>query len=565
MKVIIVGGVAGGASAAARLRRLNEQAEIILLERGAYISYANCGLPYYVGGEIEDRDDLTLQTPESFYNRFHVDVRVLQEAVAIDPARKLVTVKNHKDGTTYEENYDALILSPGAEPVVPPLPGVQDERVFTLRTIPDTLKIRAYIDEKHPKQAVVIGGGAIGMEMAENLLAAGLHVTVVELSDHLIAPLDFDMAAEVHRYARKKGLNLLLGQGVKAIEAVGSGLLVKTEGQALPADLVLLSVGVKPESRLAREAGLQVNPKGAILVDEHMRTSAPGIYALGDAVQVTNFVTGQPAFIPMAGPANKQGRIAADNICGIPSVFKGTQGALILKLFDMAIAATGLNETAAKAAGIAYDKVYAYGASHATYYPGATNQTIKLLFSPEDGKVLGAQVVGFQGVDKRCDVLNTAIRAEMTVYDLTELELCYAPPFSSAKDPVNMAGFMAENLLTGKVKQYHWHDVSCLPTDGSVTLLDVRTGEEYERGHIEGTVHIPVDELREHLEELEPKKPVYVNCQSGLRSYIACRILTQNGFDAYNLAGGYRLYASVIGEQPGKDGLTHPCGVPVRT
>ncbi len=545
MKVVIIGGVAGGASAAARLRRLNEQADIVLLERGAYISYANCGLPYYVGGAITDREELTLQTPESFFERFRVDVRVLSEATAIDTAGKTVTVKNLKDGTSYQEPYDALILSPGAEPVVPPIPGVKDPRVFTLRTIPDTLRIREYIEEKHPKRAVVVGGGAIGMEMAENLHEAGLEVTVVELCDHVIAPLDFDMAAEVHGYIREKGIRLKLNTGVKAIAPDGDGLTVQAGEESLPADMVLLSVGVRPEGGLAKAAGLNVSSKGAILVDDHMCTSDPGIYAVGDAVLVTHFVSGQPSFLPLAGPANKQGRIAADNICGIPSTFKGTQGALVLKLFDMTVAATGMNEAALKAANIAYDKVYAFGYSHATYYPGATNQTIKLLFSTVDGKVLGAQIVGFEGVDKRCDVINTAIRAGMTVYDLTELELCYAPPFSSAKDPVNMLGFMAENLLTGKVKQFHWHDVDCLPRDGSVTLLDVRTSSERRRGRIEGTVFIPVDELRERLSELDQTKPVYVHCHSGLRSYIACRILSQNGFDAYNLAGGYRLYAIV--------------------
>lgn len=564
MKVVIIGGVAGGASAAARLRRLNEQAEIIMLERGAYISYANCGLPYYVGGVITDQEDLTLQTQESFFARFRVDVRVLSEAVAIDPKAKTVTVKNLKDGSAYQESYDDLILSPGAEPVVPPIPGAKDPRVFTLRTVPDTLRIREYMEEKRPKSAVVVGGGAIGMEMAENLSEAGLDVTVVELADHVIAPLDFDMAAEVHGYVKSKGIRLMLNTGVKAIAAEENGLAVEAGEEKIPADMVLLSVGVRPESSLAKAAGLQVNPKGAILVDDHMRTSDPRIYAVGDAVLVRHFVTGQPAFLPLAGPANKQGRIAADNICGIPSVYKGSQGALVLKLFDMTVAATGLNEAALKAAGIAYDKVYAYGNSHASYYPGATNQTIKLLFAPEDGKVLGAQIVGFKGVDKRCDVINTAIRAEMTVYDLAELELCYAPPYSSAKDPVNMAGFMAENLLTKKVRQFHWHDVDGLPADGSVTKLDVRTAGERRRGSIPGTVHIPVDELRERIGELDAQKPVYVHCHSGLRSYIACRILSQNGFDAYNLAGGYRLYASVCAELPQPQQSTHPCGLPVK-
>ncbi len=565
MKVVIIGGVAGGASAAARLRRLNEQAEIIMLERGGYISYANCGLPYYVGGAITDREELTLQTPESFFERFRVDVRVRSEAVAVDPKGQTVTVKDLSTGREYAEAYDALILSPGAEPVVPPLPGAKDERVFTLRTVPDTLKIREFIEQKHPRRAVVVGGGAIGIEMAENLHEAGLQVAVVELMDHIIAPLDFDMAADVHAYVRKQGIRLLLKTGVKAIERDGDALAVLAGEERLPADMVLMSVGVRPESSLAKAAGLAVSPKGAILTDEHMLTSDPHIYAVGDAVQVKHFVSGQPAFLPLAGPANKQGRIAADNICGIQSTFKGSQGALVLKLFDMTVAATGLNEASLKAQNIAYDKVYANGNSHASYYPGATSQTIKLLFSPADGKVLGAQIVGFQGVDKRCDVLNTAIRAGMTVYDLTELELCYAPPYSSAKDPVNMVGFMAENLLTGKVKQFHWHDVAALPKDGSVTLLDVRTPSEYRQGHFPGARLIPVDELREHLGELDKSKPVYVNCHSGLRSYIASRILSQEGFDAYNLAGGYRLYDSVMAGHGEPDQRTTDCGAPEGT
>jgi NADPH-dependent 2,4-dienoyl-CoA reductase/sulfur reductase-like enzyme len=368
--------VAGGASAAARLRRLDEQAGIVLLERGAYISYANCGLPYYVGGAITDKEELTLQTPESFFQRFRVDVRVLSEAVSIDPASKTVAVKNLADGASYQESYDALVLSPGAEPVVPPIPGVKSPGVFTLRTIPDTLRIREFIEEKHPRKAVVVGGGAIGMEMAENLHEAGLQVTVVELMDHVIAPIDFDMAADVHSYVRGKGIRLLLNTGVKGISAEEDHLTVQAGEETLQADMVIMSVGVRPESGLAKAAGLALSPKGAILTDEHMRTSDPNIYAVGDAVQVKNFVSGQPAFLPLAGPANKQGRIAADNICGIPSVFKGSQGALVLKLFDMTVAATGLNEAALKSSNIAYDKVYAFGYSHASYYPGATNQTI---------------------------------------------------------------------------------------------------------------------------------------------------------------------------------------------
>ncbi len=564
MKVVIIGGVAGGASAAARLRRLNEQAEIILLERGNYISYANCGLPYYVGGEITDKADLTLQTPESFYARFRVDVRVNQEVVSVDPKVQTVTIKNLKHGTVHEESYDKLILSPGAEPVRPPIPGADDNRIFTLRNIPDTFKIREYIEEKRPKTAVVVGGGYIGMEMAENLTRAGLKVTVVEMMDHVVGPLDYDMACDIHHYVKTKGLELRLKEQVKAFRSEEDGLKVELSGGELAADMVLLSVGVRPDTKLAKAAGLQLSEKGAIQVDTQMRTSDKNIYAVGDAVEITDFVTGQPGYVPLAGPANRQGRIAADNICGLNSSYKGTQGSAVLKIFDMTAAATGLNERAAKAAGLDYDKVFLYSASHATYYPGASNMSLKVLFEKGSGRILGAQIVGFDGVDKRCDVLATAIRANLTAADLTELELCYAPPFSSAKDPVNMAGFVIENLMTGKIKQHHWHDVAQLPRDGSVTLLDVRTVPEYERGHIEGAVNIPLHLLRDHLYELDKKKPIYVNCQSGLRSYVACRILSQNGFDCSNLAGGWRQYHAVTSDQAFDCTPNHPCGLPIK-
>ncbi|MDL2274470.1 FAD-dependent oxidoreductase, partial [Oscillospiraceae bacterium OttesenSCG-928-G22] len=538
MKVVIIGGVAGGASAAARLRRLDESAEIVILERGDYISYANCGLPYYIGGEITDRRELVLQTPESFSGRFRVDVRLGNEATAIDPKAKTVSVTRLADGSTYEEPYDKLLLSPGAEPIRPPIDGADDPRVFTLRTIPDTFRIREFIENNLPKKAVVIGGGYIGVEMAENLAREGIDVSIVELLPHLIAPLDLDAAADLHRYVREKGISLFLGEGVSSIERARTGLTIKTGTHDIPADFAILSVGVRPESALAKTAGIDLGARGAILTDDHMRTSVADIYAVGDAVEVQNFVSERPGYLPLAGPANRQGRIAADNIAGLDSAYKGTQGSAILKVFDMTVAATGLSEEAVKAAGIPYDKVYTYSASHATYYPGATMMALKLLFRVPDGRVLGAQIVGFDGVDKRMDVVATAIRLNATVYDLTELELCYAPPFSSAKDPVNMAGFAAENILSGRVKQFHWHDVPALQQRTDVTLLDVRTPAEYERGHIDGTVHIPLDSLRDSLGRLDPSKPIYVNCQSGLRSYIACRILSQNGFDCYNLGGG---------------------------
>ena len=542
MKTIIIGGVAGGASAAARLRRLDETAEIIILERGEYVSFANCGLPYYIGGAIKDKENLTLQTPQSFKARFRIDVRVCSEAVKIDPKAKTVTVKNLRTGESYEESYDSLILSPGAEPIKPNIAGMDSDFVFTLRNIPDTLKIKNYIAAAKPKTAVVIGGGYIGLEMAENLAEAGLDVSIVELADHLIAPLDLDMAADVHRYIQEKGIRLYLQNGVTAIR---DHAVVLQKGE-IPADMVILSVGVRPETALAKACGMQLNARGSIVVDSHMKTNLPDIYAVGDAVEVKDFITGNPAFIPLAGPANKQGRIAADNIAGYGSAYTGTQGSAVLKLFDMTVATTGLNEKSAEAAGIDYDKTYTYSGSHASYYPGASNMSIKVLWDKATHKLLGAQIVGFDGVDKRMDVLATAIRFGAKVRDLANLELCYAPPFGSAKDPVNMAGFVAENVISGKVKQFFWHDVENLPRDGSVTLLDVRTKGETAGGMIDGFMNIPLDSLRDNLNRIPKDKPVYVHCHSGLRSYIACRILTGNGYDCYNLAGGWRLYESVI-------------------
>lgn len=545
MKTVIIGGVAGGASAAARLRRLDESAEIIILERGEYVSFANCGLPYYIGGVIADKNNLTLQTPESFRARFQIGVRVNSEAVKIDPEAKTVAVNNLKTGETYQESYDTLILSPGAEPIRPNIDGIDSDFVFTLRNIPDTLKIKAYIEQANPKSAVVIGGGYIGVEMAENLKEAGLHVSIVELADHLIAPLDFDMAVDVHRYIQSKGMELYLNNGVKAID----GHTVVLQNGELQADMMILSVGVRPETAFAKACGIQTNSRGSILVDRNMKTNIPAIYAVGDAVEVQDFVSGKPAFIPLAGPANKQGRIAADNIVGIPSEYTGTQGSAVLKLFDMTVATTGLNEKSAKAAGIEYDKTYIYSGSHASYYPDANNMSIKALWDKKTQKLLGAQIVGFDGVDKRMDVLATAIRFGAKITDLTALELCYAPPFGSAKDPVNMLGFVGENIVTGKVKQFFWHDVETLPRDGRVTLLDVRTAAEVSFGKIDGFSNIPLDSLRVRIGEIPKNKPVYVHCHSGLRSYIACRILAGYGYDCYNLAGGWRLYESVINEK----------------
>ena len=545
MRVVIIGGVAGGASAAARLRRLDEQAEIIMLERGEFISFANCGLPYYIGGDIEDRDELELQTPESFKARFNVDVRVFSEAIEIDRNGMAVKIRNTVTGEEYTESYDKLILSPGAKPGTIPIEGADHPKVFRVRTIPDTVKIKEVIENEKPVSAVVIGGGYIGVEMAENLAKAGLDVTIVEAADHVIPPIDYDMACDVHNYMREMGLKLLLSNGLKAIKDDGGKPVIELQNGVITADIVIMAVGVKPETELAAAAGLEINKRGALIVDKAMRTSDHNIYAVGDAVEVMEFVTGQSGYIPLAGPANRQGRIAADSICGFDSAYKGTQGSAVLKLFDMTVAVTGINEAAAKAANIDFDKVFTYSASHAAYYPGGTEMSIKTIFDKNTGRILGAQIVGFDGVDKRCDTLAVAIRAGLTAERLTELELCYSPPYSSAKDPVNFVGFVIENCLTGKMKQFHWHDVDALPRDGSVTLLDVRTPGEYGAGHLEGFINIEVDALRDNISRLDKAKPVYAHCRSGLRSYIACRILTQNGFDCYNLSGGYRLYDSI--------------------
>lgn len=541
MKIVIVGGVAGGASAAARARRLDEHAEIIIFERGSYISFANCGLPYFIGGEITDSQKLTLQTPQSFRARFNIDVRVRSEVISVDPQTKQVLVRR-EDDSVYSESYDKLILSPGAEPIRPNWAGIDSERVFTLRNIPDSLKIKQFIIEQSPKRAVVIGGGYIGMEMAENLVRAGLSVSLIEAADHLIASLDAEMAADVHRYVREQGVTLALNSPVSALSEQNGELLVKAGDKQYPADMVLLAIGVRPESMLAGSCGLRLNARGAIVVDRHMRTSEPDIYAVGDAVEITDFVGGQPAMIPLAGPANKQGRIAADNICGIPSEYGGTQGSAVLKLFDMTIASTGISERTAKSLSLNYDKTYIYSGSHASYYPKASNISIKALWEKGSLKLLGAQLVGFDGVDKRADVLATALRFGAKITDLAQLELCYAPPYGSAKDPVNMLGFIGENVASGRLSQFFLEQVDSLPRDGSVTLLDVRTKAEYARGSIEGFINIPLDELRENLSALPKDKPIYLHCHSGMRSYIACCLLTGYGYRCFNLAGGWRLY-----------------------
>ena len=567
MKVVIVGGVAGGATAAARLRRLDEEAEIVILERSGYVSYANCGLPYYIGGSIQDKGALTLQTPESFRARFNIDVRVRHEVLSLQPQAHTVTVRRLDDGTEYTESYDKLLLSPGAKAIRPPLPGIDLEGIFTLRTVEDTLRIREFLEHHQPKSAVVVGGGFIGLEMAENLIHAGVHTTLIQLDDQVLLPLDKDMAGEVHSYLRGQGLDLRLGTAVTGFRRQGSQLetLIGDE-PPVAADLVILAIGVAPESQLARQAGLTLGQKGAIVVDAHMRTSQPDIYAVGDAVELTHAVTGQKALVALAGPANRQGRVAADHICGLGQSYAGAQGSSILKLFDMTAAATGLNEKAAQAAGVAYDKAVTYSASHATYYPGAQNMTIKTLFDPQTGRILGAEIVGFDGVDKRIDVMAAAIRAGLTAQQLTQLDLAYAPPYSSAKDPVNMAGYVIENLRGGLVRQYHWDQVATLPDDGSVTLLDVRTPQEVEAQGLlrPDALHIPLDSLRQHLDQLDPAKEVYVNCYSGLRSYLACRILSQRGFRCCNLSGGWRFWSYAAQDRVHDATPTHLCGIPAK-
>ena len=546
MKVVIVGGVAGGATAAARLRRLDENAEIVVFERSGFVSYANCGLPYYIGGVIEDEAELTLQTPESFYARFRVQMKVHHEVTAIDRTAKTVTVRNLETGEVFTESYDKLLLAPGAKPTQPALPGVGLDRLFTLRTVEDTLRIHRFVAEQKPRSVVLAGGGFIGLELAENLRERGLEVTIVQRPKQLMNPFDPDMAALIHREVRAHGVRLALGHTVEGFAETDSGVevLLKDE-EPLRADMVVLAIGVTPDSHLAAEAGLELGLKGSIAVNDRMQTSDPDIYAVGDAVQVTHFVSGQPALIALAGPANKQGRIAADNIAGGNSRFKGSQGSSVLKIFSLTAAATGLNEGAARRAGLDADAVVLAPMNHAGYYPGGQVMTMKVVYERGTGRILGGQIIGGDGVDKRIDVLATAIRAGMTAADLTELDLAYAPPYSSAKDPVNMAGYMIENLLTGKVRQFRLADLEALPRDGSVTLVDARTPGEYRRGHADGFINLPLDELRDHLAELDPAKPVYVMCQSGLRSYLGCRILAQHGFTCYNFAGGYRFYEAV--------------------
>lgn len=544
-KYLIVGGVAGGATVAARLRRMDEQAQIILFERGAYVSYANCGLPYYIGGTIGERDHLFVQTVKGFVDRFRIDIRTRHEVTAIFPEKKTVTIRRLDTNEVYTESYDKLVLSPGAEPLRPNIEGINMERIFTLRNVPDTDAIKQYVDQNRPRRAVVVGGGFIGLEMAENLHHLGLHVDVVEMGRQVMAPLDFSMASIVHQHLLDKGVGLYLENGVtKFSETADHAIAVHLKnGEQLVTDLVVLSIGVRPDIKMVREAGLALGDRGGIQVNGFMQTSDPDIYALGDAVEVKHIVTGKPALIPLAGPANKQGRIVADNIVqGNRQEYAGSIGTSIAKVFDMTVAAAGANSKLLDAEKIPYLSSFTHSSSHAGYYPGATNMSVKILFAPENGRLLGAQIVGFDGVDKRIEMLAQVIRNSGTVFDLMTLEHAYAPPYSSAKDPVNMAGFVADNILSGRVETILWSDLNHLPED--TVRVDVRTSDEYALGSIPGFINIPVDQLRERLNELPKDKLIVVTCAIGLRGYLACRILKQSGYEKVkNLSGGYKTWS----------------------
>ena len=564
MNYLIIGGVAGGATVAARLRRMDEKANIILFERGKYVSYANCGLPYYIGDTINNREKLFVQTAKGFTDRFRIDIRTEQEVTAIRPDKKEVEIKNLSTGETYTETYDKLVLSPGAEPLRPGIEGIGSKKIFTLRNVPDTDTIKNYVNTENPKRAIVVGGGFIGLEMAENLYDLGIQVDVVEMANQVMAPLDFSMAAIVHRQLTDKGVGLHLEDGVSRFEEKDGGVTVHLRsGKQIATDMVLLSIGVRPETKLAKDAGLAIGERGGIAVNDYMQTSDANIYALGDAVEVRHLVTGQPALIPLAGPANKQGRIVADNIVfGNKKKYPGSIGTSIAKVFDLTVAAAGANAKLLQQNNIPYISSYTHGASHAGYYPGAVPLSIKILFAPENGKLLGAQIVGFNGVDKRIEMLAQVIQRGGTVHDLAELEHAYAPPYSSAKDPVNMAGFVAENILNKKSRIIQWRELAELPAD--TIRIDVRTHDEYKLGTIPGFINIPVDELREHLDELPKEKPIVVTCAVGLRGYLAYRILVQNGFKhVRNLSGGYKTWS--VATAPIKEIVSHKPEIPEST
>jgi len=554
-KYLIVGGVAGGATTAARLRRLDEQAEIIIFEKGKYISYANCGLPYYIGGVISERDRLFVQTPESFKQRLNIDVRIEQEVIKIDRTAKTVLIKDHKNNREYTESYDKLVLSPGAEPLRPPIPGINDSAIFTLRSVPDTDAIKDYLSKHKVRKAVIVGAGYIGLEMAENLHHLGIFVTIVELAEQMMIFLDYEMAAEVHQHLKSKQVEFYLKDAVNSFARDGEAVLVKLQsGKELKADMVILSIGVRPDSHLAAEAGLELGVNKSIAVNEFLQTADPDIYAVGDAISFLSPITGKPMTHYLAGPANKQGRICADNIIkGNLRKYEGSIGTGIAKVFDITVASTGAGEKTLKAEGIPFQTSIIHGSSHAGYYPDALPMTIKIIFAPDTGKLFGAQIVGYEGVDKRMDLLAAFVKCGGTIYDLERLEHAYAPPFSSAKDPVNIAGFVAENIIAGLVKIVHWQDIAGLDFANTV-LLDVRTVEEFQLGNIKNSVNIPVDELRARLYELPQAKKIVIYCAAGQRAYLATRILMQSGFnDVYNLSGGYKTYEHATQKQSNED------------
>ncbi len=541
-KVIIIGGVAGGASALARLRRLDEEAEIVMFEKGGYVSFANCGLPYHIGEVIENRNALLVQTREALEKKFNAKINTLTEVVSIDRENKKVVAKNVESGETFEESYDTLLLATGSVPIVPPIPGLKEAKnVFTLRTIPDMDRIKAYVDEKHPKNAVVIGGGFVGVEVVENLTHRGVNVHLVEMAEQVMAPLDKEMVAQVHQEILDSGVNLHLGNGISAFDKEGSEIVLQ-DGTRVETDMTVLSIGIRPENSLAKAAGLSVGEKGGVIVDDHLRTEDPSIYAVGDTIEVMDYIHRIPTMVPLAWPANRQGRLVAGNIAGGDESYPGTLGTAISKIFRLTVANTGSNEKTLKRLGKKYSVLHIHPTSHAGYYPGAFPISAKVIFDPDTKRILGAQAVGFENVDKFIDGIAIAIKTDLPVDRLQDMELCYAPPYSSAKNPINYAGYVAENILTGKVKTVQWHEIDEIIERGEC-VVDVREVQEHVMGHIKGTKNIPLPTLREHIDELPDK--VYVYCQVGLRGYIAARILEQKGKDVYNLDGGYRTYATV--------------------
>ncbi len=557
MKYLIIGGVAGGATAAARIRRISEQSEIVLFEKGEYISYANCGLPYYIGGTIEERDKLFVQTPETFGRRFKIDVRTSSEVTGINPKSKIVTVKG-ADGRVYTESYDKLLLSPGASPVKPPLPGIDSEGIFTLRNVADTDAIKAYMNERSPKNAVIIGAGFIGLEMAENLHEAGMEVAVVEMANQVMAPIDYSMASFVHQHLAQKGVSLYLEKAVSSFEKTDTGIkVVFKSGETLLTDLVILSIGVRPNTNLAVEAGLELGEMKGLKVNQYLQTSDENIYAVGDVIEYPHPVTGKPWLNYLAGPANRQARIVADNmVFGNKETYEGAIGTSIAKVFDLTVASTGLAAKRLKQMGIDYLTATIHPNSHAGYYPGALPMAVKVIFSPADGKLLGAQIVGYDGVDKRIDELALVVKRGGSVFDLQAVEQAYAPPYSSAKDPVAVAGYVAGNIVKGKMKPLYWRELRDADLS-KVTLVDVRTPDEFKLGAIKGAVNIPLDDMRERIGEIPADKPVYLYCGVGLRGYLASNILLQSGFkDVSNLVGGLKLYKSATAELPRPKGFS---------